>query len=76
MATIRIFVEDDIPAAAAALLGRVYPENRWISQAACESYFREMLSSNLWREIVLYVQLLTGMLAGKSAFQVEVKQLA
>lgn len=49
MATIRIFVEDDIPAAA-ALFGRVYPEYRWASQAACESYFREMFFGNPWRD--------------------------
>jgi hypothetical protein len=49
MATIRIFAEDDVPAAT-ALLGRVYPEYRWTSQAACESYFREMLFENPWRD--------------------------
>jgi hypothetical protein len=49
MATIRVFAEDDIPAAI-GLLGRVYPEYRWTSQAACESYFREMLFGNPWRD--------------------------
>jgi hypothetical protein len=49
MATIRILAEDDVPAAA-ALLGRVYPEYRWTSQAACESYFREMLFDSPWRD--------------------------
>ena len=49
MATIRIFVEDDVPAAA-ALLGRVYPEYRWISQAACESYIREIFFNSPWRD--------------------------
>jgi hypothetical protein len=47
MATIRIFVEDDVPAVA-ALFVRVYPKLRWSSQAAYESYFREMLFSNPW----------------------------
>jgi hypothetical protein len=49
MATIRVFAEDDIPAAV-GLLGRVYPQYRWSSQAACESYFREMLFDNPWRD--------------------------
>lgn len=52
MATIRVFSEDDVPAAA-ALFGRVYPEYRWSSQAACESYFREMLFDNPWRDLEL-----------------------
>jgi hypothetical protein len=47
MATIRVLVEDDVPAAA-ALFARVYPQHRWHSQAACESYFREMLFDNPW----------------------------
>jgi hypothetical protein len=49
MATIRILAEDDVPAAA-ALFARVYPEYRWSSQPACESYFREMLFNNPWRD--------------------------
>jgi hypothetical protein len=49
MATIRIFAEDDVPAAA-AVLGRVYPDHRWASPAACESYFREVLFHNPWRD--------------------------
>src|SRR5437773_4829838 len=49
MATIRIFTEDDV-SGAAALFARVYPEHRWSSQAACESYFREMLFDNPWRD--------------------------
>lgn len=49
MATIRTFAEDDVPAAI-ALLGRVYPEYRWTSQPACESYFREMVFDNPWRD--------------------------
>ena len=49
MATIRIFVEDDVPAVA-ALFARIYPNLRWSSQAACESYFREMLFDNPWRD--------------------------
>ncbi|MGB5079319.1 MAG: hypothetical protein WBO23_01075 [Burkholderiales bacterium] len=50
MATIRVFSEDDIPAAA-ALFARVYPEYRWSSQAAYESYFRDMLFDNPWRDL-------------------------
>lgn len=45
--TIRVFTGDDVPAAA-ALFARVYPEHRWHSQDACESYFREMLFENPW----------------------------
>ena len=47
IATIRVFTEDDVPAAA-ALFARVYPEYRWRSQDACESYFREILFGNPW----------------------------
>ena len=49
MATIRVLSEDDVPAAA-ALFARVYPQLRWHSQTACESYFREMLFDNPWRD--------------------------
>jgi hypothetical protein len=49
MATIRTFAEDDVPAVA-ALFGRVYPEQRWTSAAACEAYFREILFGNPWRD--------------------------
>lgn len=49
MARIRILAEDDIPGAI-ALFGRVYPEYRWTSPAECESYFREMLFDNPWRD--------------------------
>jgi hypothetical protein len=49
MATIRAFAEDDVPAVA-ALFARVYPQHGWSSQAACESYFREMLFENPWRD--------------------------
>jgi hypothetical protein len=49
LATIRILAEDDVPAAA-ALFARVYPQHCWHSQAACESYFREMLFDNPWRD--------------------------
>jgi hypothetical protein len=52
MATIRTLVEDDIPAVA-SLLGRVYPQYRWPSAAECESYFREMLFNNPWRDLDL-----------------------
>jgi hypothetical protein len=48
-ATIRTFVEDDVPAVA-ALFGRAYPQYRWASQAACESYFREMFFDNPWQD--------------------------
>ena len=48
-ATIRIFTEDDVPGAV-ALFARVYPKHRWSSQVACESYFREMLFDNPWRD--------------------------
>src|SRR5687767_5613852 len=47
MATIRRFVEDDVPPVA-ALFARIYPKIRWRSQAACESYFREMFFANPW----------------------------
>jgi len=49
MPTIRVLTKDDVPAAA-ALFARVYPQHRWHSQAACESYFREMLFDNPWRD--------------------------
>jgi hypothetical protein len=49
MATIRVFAEEDVPAAA-ALFARVYPEYRWRSQDACAAYFREMLFDNPWRD--------------------------
>ena len=49
MATIRIFAEDDLPAVA-ALFGRVFPDHRWPSPAACESSFREVLFHNPWRD--------------------------
>lgn len=52
MARIRVFAEDDVPAAA-ALFARVYPEHRWSSPAACEAYFREMLFNNPWRDLQL-----------------------
>ena len=49
MATLRIFTERDVPAVA-ALFARAYPQYRWPSQPACESYFREMLFDNPWRD--------------------------
>src|SRR6266850_1966515 len=49
MATIRISDEDDVPAVA-ALCARMYPTLRWGSQAAFETYFREMLFHNPWRD--------------------------
>ena len=47
MSEIRVLTEDDVPATA-ALFARVYPQYRWHSQAACESYFHEMLFGNPW----------------------------
>jgi len=52
MTTLRAFAADDIPAAA-ELFGRVYPEQRWTSPAACEAYFHEMLFDNPWRDLGL-----------------------
>jgi hypothetical protein len=52
MATIRVLAEDDLPAAA-ALYGRVHPDIRWASPAACESSLREVLFRNPWRELDL-----------------------
>ena len=49
MATIRVFAEDDV-GAVAALFARIYPGLRWSSRAAYESYFREMLFDNPWRD--------------------------
>jgi len=49
MATLRIFTERDVPAVA-ALFARAYPQYRWASQSACESYIREMLFDNPWRD--------------------------
>jgi hypothetical protein len=49
MGTIRALVEADIPAVA-ALFRRVSPGQSWASQAACESYFREVLFDNPWRD--------------------------
>jgi hypothetical protein len=68
MATLRILAESDI-AAVAALFGRVYPEHRWTSQAACESYFREMLFDNPWRDLRLpsWVAEENGRIAGFQA---------
>jgi hypothetical protein len=54
MATIRVIAEEDIPAVI-ALVARVYPEHprRWRSSAECESYFREVLFNNPWRDLEL-----------------------
>jgi hypothetical protein len=49
MATIRALSEADVPAVA-ALFRRVSPAQSWASQAACESYFREVLLDNPWRD--------------------------
>ncbi len=68
MATLRILAEDDVPAVV-ALFERVYPEHRWASQAACESYFREMLFDNPWRdpELPSWVAEEDGRIAGFQA---------
>ncbi|HET7766823.1 MAG TPA: hypothetical protein VFK92_17190 [Burkholderiales bacterium] len=65
MATVRNFVEDDIPAVA-ALFGRAHPDRHWASRAACESYFREILLGNPWRDLDLpsWVAEEDGRLAG------------
>jgi hypothetical protein len=52
MPTLRTLTEPDIPAVA-TLFGRVYPEHRWSSRAACEAYFHETLFGNPWRELEL-----------------------
>jgi len=52
MGTVRVLSEQDIPAVA-ALFARVYPRHQWSSQAACESYFREMLFDNPWCDLRL-----------------------
>jgi GNAT acetyltransferase-like protein len=52
MATVRNFVEDDIPAVA-ALFERAYPDQHWASTAVREAYFREMLFDNPWRDLDL-----------------------
>lgn len=62
---IRIFSNDDVPAAA-ALFVRVYPEHRWDSQASCEAYIREVFFDNPWRdlEIPSWVATENGRLCG------------
>lgn len=52
MATIRVLTENDIPGVT-ALFARVYPDYRWRSQTALESYFAEMLFDNPWRDLAL-----------------------
>src|SRR5258705_9882699 len=52
MATVRNFVEDDIPAVA-ALFERAHPDQHWASAAAREAYFHEMLFDNPWRDLGL-----------------------
>src|SRR5713101_7419629 len=68
MATLRIFAEDDIPAVA-TLFGCVFPEHRWTSQAAYESYFRDMLFNNPWCDLQLpsWVAEENGRIAGFAA---------
>ncbi|HKA39835.1 MAG TPA: GNAT family N-acetyltransferase [Burkholderiales bacterium] len=52
MATIRVLTEDDVPGVA-ALVRRVYPDYRWTSAGACESYVREPLFDNPWCDFQL-----------------------
>src|SRR3954468_5855486 len=52
MATLRICTANDVPAVV-GLFERVYPDFRWASRPACESYFREMLFNNPWRDLGL-----------------------
>ena len=47
MAGIRPLAAGDIPAVA-QLFSRVYPQNRWGSQSACEAYFQEIFFANPW----------------------------
>src|SRR5215831_101934 len=49
MTSARAVVENDIPAVV-ALFERVHPAHRWQSRSACESYFREILFDNPWRD--------------------------
>jgi len=51
MSQVRAVTPDDIPGVV-ALVARVYPEKQhyWRSRAECESYFREMLFDNPWRD--------------------------
>ena len=46
-AGIRPLAAGDIPAVA-QLFSRVYPQNRWGSQSACEAYFQEIFFANPW----------------------------
>lgn len=52
MTSVRVFEERDIPAAV-DLLARVSPEHGWSRPEDCESYFREMLFRNPWRDLDL-----------------------
>src|SRR5262245_30374879 len=52
MATVRNFVEEDIPAVA-ALFRRAHPGQQWATPGACEAYFREILLGNPWRDLDL-----------------------
>jgi hypothetical protein len=49
MATLRILAESDIPAVV-ALFARAYPGHRWNCATEWESYFRETLFDNPWRD--------------------------
>ncbi|MGE0030811.1 MAG: GNAT family N-acetyltransferase [Steroidobacteraceae bacterium] len=65
MTAVREFAEKDIPAAA-DLLARVSPEHGWGRREDCESYFREMLFANPWRDLDVpsWVAVQGGRLAG------------
>jgi hypothetical protein len=52
MATLRAFTENDVPAVA-ALFARVYPEQSRTPRAAYESYLKQMLFDNPWRDLQL-----------------------
>jgi len=52
MATLRTLERDDIPGVV-TLFDRVYPEHRWTSREACESYFREILLDSPWSDLDL-----------------------
>lgn len=63
--TVREFAERDIPAAV-DLFARVSPEHGWRRPEDCESYFREMLFGNPWRDLDVpsWVAVHGGRLAG------------
>lgn len=52
MSAVRAMREDDVPASV-DLFERVYPQHRWRSRGACETYFRDILFANPWRDVAL-----------------------